>query len=209
MVGQMVAIEVYADIWCPFAHVGLRMVARRRKQLGRDDLILRIRAWPLELVNGAPLDRAATAQHVDDLRSQVAPDLFAGFDADTFPRTSLPALALAAAAYRQDERTGEVTSLALRDALFEDGRDISNPEVLRRVALAHGVPEATSQDEAAVQAEWVTGQARGVKGSPHFFCGESDAFCPSLHIAKDEDGHLHLRRDMQALDGFLDDCFKL
>jgi predicted DsbA family dithiol-disulfide isomerase len=204
----MVAIEVYADIWCPFAHVGLRMVARRRNQLGRDDLILRIRAWPLELVNSAPLDRASTAQHVDDLRSQVARPV-RRVRPRHLPRTSLPALAPAAAAYRRNERTGEVTSLALRDALFEDGRDISNPKVLRRVALAHGVPEATSQDEATVLAEWVTGQARGVKGSPHFFCGESDAFCPSLDIAKDEGGQLHLRRDMQALDEFLGDCFKL
>ncbi len=172
-------------------------------------MVLRILAWPLELVNGKPLDRESTAKHVDDLRAQVASDLFAGFNPDRFPRTSLPALALEAAAYRQDERSGEAVSLALRDALFEDGHDISDPDVLSRVARSHGVPDATPHDHETVQAEWLAGQARGVKGSPHFFCGEADAFCPSLDIAKDDEGHLHLQRNMETLDEFLSYCFTL
>ena len=52
---HMSAIEVYADVWCPFAHVGLHYVVERRSALGRGDVLLDIRAWPLELVNGAPL----------------------------------------------------------------------------------------------------------------------------------------------------------
>jgi hypothetical protein len=71
--------------------------------LGRDDVVLRVRAWPLELVNGEPLDPTITAEHVDDLRTQVASDLFAHFDPDHFPRTSLRALAVAAVAYRRDD----------------------------------------------------------------------------------------------------------
>ena len=47
----------------------------------------------------------------------------------SFPRTSLPALALVAAAYRQSDRMGEAVSLALRDSLFERGRDISRQDV--------------------------------------------------------------------------------
>lgn len=205
----MAVIEVYADIWCPFAHVGLRWAARRRHEVGRDDLVLRVRAWPLELVNSAPPDRESTAQHVEDLRAQVAPDLFGGFDPDHFPQTSLPALALAAAGYRQDLRTGEAVSLALRDALFEDGADIARPEVLSRIGLSHGVPDVTAGDHEAVRGDWVTGQARGVKGSPHFFCGEAEAFCPSLDMAEDDKGHLHVRQDMEGLDEFLAGCLKV
>jgi len=150
----MALIEVYADIWCPFTHVGLRSVVRRREQLGRDDVIARVLSWPLELVNGKPLDPMITANHVDDLPTQVAPDLFTGFDPEHFPRTTLPALTLAAAAYRQDGRIGETVSLALREALFEKGRDISHPDVLADMASAHGVASVDAEDHEAVRREW-------------------------------------------------------
>lgn len=61
-------------------------------------MAVRVCSWPLELVNGTPLDPGEVAGHVRDLRAQVAPDLFARFDPATLPRTTLPALALAAAA---------------------------------------------------------------------------------------------------------------
>src|SRR3954464_13451066 len=49
-----VRIEVFADVACPFTHVGLcRLVARRRES--NSDAVLWVRAWPLELVNGEPL----------------------------------------------------------------------------------------------------------------------------------------------------------
>jgi predicted DsbA family dithiol-disulfide isomerase len=200
-------IEVYADIWCPFAHVGLRSVIRRRNQLGRDDVV-RVRAWPLELVDGAPLDRASTAEHVEALRTQVASDLFSRFDPDHFPHTTLPALAVVAAAYRRDDRTGEAVSLALRNALFEEGRDISRPDVLASVASAHGIGGPDAKDDKTVHAEWHEGEARGVEGSPHFFCGDVDAFCPSLDISKNDEGQLRVRRNTEALDAFLAECFK-
>ena len=205
----MAVIEVYADIWCPFTHVGLRSVVRRRNQLGRDDVVVRVRAWPLELVNGAPLDPTVTAKHVEDLRTQVASDLFAHFDPDHFPHTSLPALAVAAAAYRRDDKTGEAVSLALRDVLFEEGRDISSTDVLASVANAHGLVGPAAGDDEAVRVEWHEGEARGVKGSPHFFCGDVEAFCPSLDISKGEEGQLHLRRNMEALNAFLAECFEV
>jgi len=200
-------IEVFADIWCPFAHVGMHTLVRRRKQLGRDDVGLRIRAWPLELVNGAPLDAGTTAAHVEDLRSQVAADLFAHFDPDHFPTTTLPALGVAAAAYRRDEATGEAVSLALRDALFEQGRDISRPAVLAELAAEYGVDGYGPDDDEAVLADWREGRSRCVKGSPHFFCAELDAFCPSLDISRDEHGHLILGPNIERLNAFLAECF--
>jgi len=149
-----------------------------------------------------------TAEHVDHLRAQVAPDLFSRFNPDHFPHTSLPALALAAAGYRQSDRSGEAISLALRDALFEEGRDISLPDVLASIANTHGVAEPEADDRQTVLKEWHQGQSRGVKGSPHFFCGDCDVFCPSLDISKDDQGHLQLRRDPEAFDAFLAVCFK-
>ena len=127
-------IEVFADIWCPFTHVGLRAVEEQRAASGRSDVALWVRAWPLELVNGTPLDPVVTKEHADDLRELVAPDLFAHLDPDRFPSSTLDALALANRAYRTDPQVGERVSLALRDALFEEGRDVSDPLVLGYLA---------------------------------------------------------------------------
>ncbi len=201
------AIEVYADVWCPFAHVGLHYVVERRSALGRGDVLLDIRAWPLELVNGAPLDPDITASHVRELRSQVAPHLFGGFDPNHFPTTSLPALACVHAAYRQDLKTGEAMSLALRDALFEEGLDISRPEVLSELAESFNVGPYGAADEEAVRRDWEDGVRRGVRGSPHFYCGDFDAFCPSLDISRGTDGALTVRKDAAVLNTLLANCF--
>jgi hypothetical protein len=167
------AIEIYADVWCPFAHVGLHYVVARRADQGRDDVLLDIRAWPLELVNGTPLNPAVVASHVQELRS----------------------------------RMGKTMSLALRDALFEQGLDISRPRVLSDIAGELDVNPPDSTDEMAVLRDWEDGIRRGVKGSPHFFCGAADAFCPSLDISRSDNGHLTVKNDMVVLDRFLTNCF--
>ena len=200
-------IEVYADIWCPFTHVGLRAVADQRARAGRDDVVIRVRAWPLELVNGAPMDPTTTEQHANELREQVAPMLFARLDTDHFPTSTLDALALAERAYRQGPEVGERMSLALRDALFEEGRDISNRSVLHDIAEAIGVVDPPDpSDAAAVLADWQSGRERGVLGSPHFFCGGTDAFCPSLDITKDPGHGLAVTRDTAGLTRFVARC---
>lgn len=202
----MALIEVYADVGCPFAHVGLRWLLRRTAARRSDDVAVRVRSWPLELVNGRPLDPGDVADHVRDLRAQVAPDLFARLDPATFPRTTLPALALAAAAYRHGDRTGWEVSLSLRHALFEEGRDVSRPEVLAELARAHGVDTPSPLDEEAVVVDWRDGASRGVKGSPHFFCSDRDVLCPSLEISRGDEGQLRIGRSVERLDAFLAEC---
>jgi 2-hydroxychromene-2-carboxylate isomerase len=197
----MNVIEAYADIWCPFAHVGIRRVAERRDALGAD-VVLRVRPWPLELVNGRPMDAAFIADEVVDIRDQVAPELFTHFDEACFPTTTLPALALVEAAYDQGLRTGEAMSLALRDALFEEGRAIGDPEVLASIAEALGVPPAGPAHHEAVVAAWHDGQVRGVVGSPHFFTAGGAFFCPALDIRR-VDGHLRIAPKAGMFDEFL------
>lgn len=199
-------IEVFADVWCPFTHVGLRAVAEQRRASGRDDVVLRVRAWPLELVNGTPMSVEGAAQHADELREQVAPELFARLDTVHFPTTTLPALALTAAAYRRDAATGEAVAFALRDALFEHGLDIARADVLDDIRIAHGVDELVEADRESVMADWHEGQQRGVMGSPHFFCGTADMFCPSLQITRDEASHLTIARNAERLGEFLQRC---
>jgi predicted DsbA family dithiol-disulfide isomerase len=176
----MAPIEVFADVCCPFTHLGLRRLVERRQTLGQSGPRLLVRAWPLELVNGAPLDPMLIAEEVDALRRQFAPDLFGHFDPSAFPPTSLPAFALVAAAYRRDLAAGETVSLQLRSALFEDGRNIAEPSVLNDIAQRHQLPSPDEADQQQALHDWHDGERRGVVGSPHFFYAGRDAFCPTL-----------------------------
>ncbi|MGD9705459.1 MAG: DsbA family protein [Acidimicrobiia bacterium] len=202
----MTVIEVFADVNCPFTHVGLRRLAERRDAIGAD-LVLRVRAWPLELVNGKPQDAAYIAEEVEEIRTQVAPDLFVGFDQAAFPPTSMPAFALAAAAYRTSDQVGERVSLALRDALFERGRNIADPSVLADIGQACGVSPSAVADEDTARSDWQEGQRRGVKGSPHFFTPEGAFFCPTLDITR-IDGRLRITADDAGFDEFVDRCMR-
>lgn len=200
-------VEVYADVLCPFTHVGLRRLVARRTDLGVTTPVFRVHAWPLEVVNGEPLAASLVAEEVEEIREHVAPDLFGGFDASRFPSTSLPALALAARGYREDDDTGERCSVALRDALFEQGLDISDDAVLATIADDIGIGGATPEDEAAVGADLEQGRARGVVGSPHFFVGTDGFFCPSLDIHRDDEDHLQVAFDPTGFAAFTDRCF--
>lgn len=205
---ELAPVVVFADVGCPFTHVGLRRFVERRAVTGRTDVVLDVRAWPLELVNGRPLDAEFIADEAAELRSQVAPDLFAGIDPATFPRTFVPALALTARARTLDVTTGEAVALAVRDALFEHGRDVSDPEVLTRIGADHGVDAtAVTDDRDAVLAEYADGRSRGVIGSPHFFTSGAGWFCPGLRIDRDGEGHLHITGDVERFEEFLDACF--
>jgi hypothetical protein len=51
-------------------------------------------------------------------------------------------------------------------------------------------------------ADWSEGKARGVVGSPHFFLGDENFFCPSLAISR-RDGHLEITGNAEAFEAFL------
>lgn len=202
----MPLIDVYADIWCPFTHVGLERLVAKRAELGLA-APLRVHAWPLELVNGAPLDAAFIAEEIDDLQAQVAADLFGGFRIDTFPTSTLPALALVESAYDIDLATGEALSLAVRRALFEQGLDIGDAAILADLCEFHGVPPAQERHVGAVQTSLDEGRNRGVVGSPHFFTASGGFFCPALDIER-VNGHLRIKPDLPAFEMFVESCFR-
>ena len=185
-------VEVFADVLCPFTHVGLRTLLDRRRRHGLTEPRLRIRAWPLELINGKPLDPHHIDAEVSALRASVRPDLFAGFSVDAWPNTSMAAFALTAAAdLTGDPVLIEEVGLAVRNAVFEEGLDLGRPEIVDPIAERFGLTpldaEATS---AAVCADWDEGRARGVIGSPHFFTDDGGSwFCPGLAISRDEVGN--------------------
>jgi 2-hydroxychromene-2-carboxylate isomerase len=181
-------IEVFAEIVCPFTHVALRRLIQARSS-ARADVPVRIRAWPLELVNNAPQDADVLAREIEALRADIAPELFKGFDHARVPRTSFPAFGLAAVAYEHGgDALGERVSLALRDAVFEDGLDVGDPEVVAVIAERFGIePPPPGYSDVSVRADWHSGVQRHVQGSPHFFVGDRDWFCPGLVIHHQSD----------------------
>lgn len=201
----MAIIEVFADVRCPFTHFGLQRFVERRAAVDRPDVRLRIRAWPLELVNAEPLDVALIDEEVQQLRAQVCPDLFRAFQRDHFGSTSLPALELVAAAYAVSVESGEHISLAMRRALFEEGRNISDPAVLADLAASAGIAVGDSCARERVIEDWHEGRERGVIGSPHFFVAGEGFFCPSLDIAHGG-GRFRITVDEARLEAFVHRC---
>ncbi len=196
------AIEVFSDVWCPFAYVGIRRVLAERDRAGAGT-VLSFRAWPLELVNGAPLPADLVVEEARALQAQVAPELFAGIGAKHFPSSTIGALGLSAWAADAGPVVGEQVALELRSSLFERGVDIGDHSVLERIAAVHGLSmPAPSWMLARVTADLEEGRRRGVRGSPHFFVGTEDYFCPTLRLSR-EGGLLRAGVDVDGLATFL------
>ncbi|HEY5662403.1 MAG TPA: DsbA family protein [Ilumatobacter sp.] len=198
---DVTTVQVWADVTCPFTHVGLKRVVHHIAELDHP-VTVHVRAWPLEWVNGAGLEIGAVELKAKALTEQLGVDDFAGLRHDHWPTSTLSALALAAEAYRRDMATGLSVSLELRMALFEHGIDVGDPDVLAQIAANRGLPPPGPVASAAVQADYDAGRRRGVTGSPHFFVGEDDFFCPALDLGHDEHGNLTARFDAAGLAEF-------
>ena len=194
-------LEVFADITCPFTHVGLKQVVGHVAEMSEPVEVL-VRAWPLEWVNGSPLDVEAVLVKAAALSDQLGVDDFTGLRADRWPATTIPALELAAAAYARDAATGLAVSMELRAALFEHGVDVADPDALALIAAAHHLDADAPELGRAVRSDYEAGQRRGVRGSPHFFIGDDAFFCPALDLGRDADGHLTARFDSAMLADF-------
>ena len=194
-------IEVFADITCPFTHVGLKRVIEHIAEMERPAEV-HVKAWPLEWVNGAGLEIDAVEMKAKALTEQLGVDDFSGLDHDHWPASTIQALELAAAAYARDTGTGLAVSLEIRADLFERGLDVGDPHVLAPIADAHGLLLPPAGSSEAVRADYDEGRARGVSGSPHFFVGNDNFFCPALDLGHDADGNLTARLDTEGLAAF-------
>ena len=110
-------------------------------------------------------------------------------------------MSLVAAAYHQGIDAGEHASLVLRDAMFEQRTDIADPSKLERIASELGIPRLLDHVPEVI-GDWYEGRRREVIGSPHFFIGDADFFCPSLHIEM-VDGHMQIDADPSGFDEFI------
>ena len=76
--------------------------------------------------------------------------------------------------------------------------------MLEEIAAEHGVDltNSSGSGSGAVRADYDDGLARGVSGSPHFWVGDDDFFCPALDLGHDADNHLTARFDPDGLAQF-------
>jgi 2-hydroxychromene-2-carboxylate isomerase len=153
------------------------------------------------------MDPAKVSEHAQQLRRQVSPQLFSGLDTAHFPHSTIPVLALVAKAYKRGWQIGQAISFRVRDWLFEAGHNVAEPDVLGRLAASFGLTGPEPDDYAAVAADWNVGLTRGVLGSPHFFCGKTNLFCPSLDITQSPGSEgKTIRLNLDRLELFLGEC---
>jgi predicted DsbA family dithiol-disulfide isomerase len=195
-------LEVFADVTCPFTHAGLRKVVSELADVDGGVEVI-VRSWPLEWVNGTPLEAEPVKAKITALHDQLGTGDFEGFREDAWPATTIPALNLAAAAFDVDAATGLAVSLALRDAVFEEGRDVSDQAVLADIASQFGLAPPSVEACARVTADYEEGQRRGVRGSPDFWLGDEEFFCPALTLGHD-DGGLTAEFDTEGLGRFME-----
>jgi predicted DsbA family dithiol-disulfide isomerase len=181
---------VWADIACPYATVVLHRLVRERDRRGLD-LVIDLRAYPLELVNRRPTPRSEVDADIASLAA-LEPDLgMAPWSAapDTYPVTSLPALEAVRAAAGQGPEMALALDSRLRRAFLAESRCISILPVIAECA-----EECDGLDVAGLLDEMRTGPVTGdvlshldqagrlgVVGSPHVALSDGSGwFAPSL-----------------------------
>jgi predicted DsbA family dithiol-disulfide isomerase len=171
-------VQVWSDLLCPFAYVGLLRFYRARARLGLDDAVrVEHHSFPLELFNGPHPRRGTDSEAVGvgsiepeaEFRLWTAPD-------DQYPHTVLLAAEAVIAARAQGAAASEALDLALRRAFWTHSRSISHRAVILDVAEETGTVDvkdlAAALDEGRHRADLMTdfavAQTDAVAGSPTF-----------------------------------------
>ncbi len=179
----MGTIELWGDIGCPWASLAVFRLRAARERLGLlDEVVVDLRAWPLELINGRSTPKRAIDAETAVIGSH-EPAL--GWSAWRGPDSRYPVstlLALEAVQACKDDAVGGLAAsaeldLALRRAFYADSRCISRHDVIIDVAAGcDGVDHDALADRlengvarGSVFGQWRASEARGVQSSPHVF----------------------------------------
>ena len=100
---------------------------------------LRIRPFPLELIDGESAPRDILDQEWWLAASQEPSATFAPYRGDDWPTTTLPAFEAAWCAARQGETALVTYDLRVRQAFFAEGRNIGRRDVLQEIARETGL----------------------------------------------------------------------
>ena len=184
-------VTIWSDIGCPWASLAVWRLHARRAALGLDDVVsIDHRCFPLELFNERPTPRAILDAEIEVLAPLVPEAGWRPWQGapSEYPVTTLPPLEAVQAAKAQGLAASERLDLALRRALWRDGRCVSlRSEVLAAAdtagvdvkALAEALDAGTARR--AVIADWQAAADGLAKGSPHVFLGDgSDWMKPGI-----------------------------
>ncbi len=110
---------------------------------------LRIRPFPLELIDGESAPRDILEQEWWLAAMQEPAAIFAPHRGDDWPTTTLPAFEAAWCAGRQGEEALADYDLRVRHAFFAEGRNIGRWDVLREIAEETGLDRQRFDQDAA------------------------------------------------------------
>lgn len=173
-------LVVWGDVTCPWATLAVHRLHEARSRLGLDaDVRLDLRAFPLELFNGAPTPRKLVDAEIGAVGA-LAPDF--GWqiwqaEPSDYPSTVLLALEAVQAAKTRSLVASEQLDLALRHAFFSRSRHVGMRDVILDAATrcpdVDAVELAAMLDDGsarhAVMEQYEIAQGDEVKGSPHVF----------------------------------------
>lgn len=172
-------IIIFSDIWCSFAHIAVHRLHVARAELGLTDAVrFDHRAFPLELLNGAPSPRPGTDSEVGRMAAHEPGAGWQLWQAKdwTYPSTMLPALEATQAAKEQGLAAAEALDLGLRRAFWAQSRNVSYLKVILDVARTAGIDADALADALAdgrarptLMAQATVAATDHVTCSPHLF----------------------------------------
>jgi predicted DsbA family dithiol-disulfide isomerase len=185
-------IVLYGDIACPWATCAVSRIRRTRRELGLDGtVVIDHRAFALELINRRPTPKLTVDAEVP---------VVGGIERDfgfqvwsqpewTWPVSVLLALEAVQVAKAQSMQVSEDLDVALRRAMFVEGRCISLRSVVLDIAsectgvdvdaLVKGLDAGDGRR--AVLEQVTAAERMDVKGSPHLFLTDgSDHHNPGI-----------------------------
>jgi predicted DsbA family dithiol-disulfide isomerase len=128
----------WAEYYCPWSYIATVRLTKVMPDLqGRTTL--RLRPFPLELIDGYAAPRDILEQEWWLAAIQEPAAEFAPFRGDDWPTTTLPAFEAAWCAARQGDDALIAFDLRVRRAFFAEGRNIGRREVLREIAVETGL----------------------------------------------------------------------
>jgi len=120
----------------------------------RERATLRIRPFPLELIDGESAPRDILDQEWWLAAIQEPGADFAHYSGDDWPTTTLPAFEAAWCAARQGEEAHATYDLRVRRAFFAEGRNIGRWAVLREIAEETGLDRDRFNRDVASGEAW-------------------------------------------------------
>ncbi len=133
-----VEIWLWGEYYCPWTYIAVVRLREVMPSLG-GRATLRLRAYPLELIDGFAAPRDVLAQEWWLAAIQEPRAAFAAHSGDNWPTTTLPAFEAAWCVARQGDEALASFDLRVRRAFFAEGRDIGSRGVMQEIAREAGL----------------------------------------------------------------------